>query len=1314
MTSPLPSEERKVLLADLSSDRSAKENEDLFAFMLSPIQYRIWRAYCQAPTSTVYNASFRWNLEGPVQPVLVEESFRQIIDRHEILRTTFTDANGRPEQVVVAHSPLRISQTDLRDLPQGERMAEMDRLCAMEAQTPFDLRSGPLLRVGLLRLDAEHFVLMLTLHHIVTDGWSIGILMEELKEIYASLASGREPALAPLAIQFGDYVEWQKTAIEAPAVQSQLEYWKTKLQGYQPLEMPTDYPRSDAYSTASNIVSEMLPRDFTDRLKAFAGEDGATMFSTTLAACTLLVSQLTGASDVSIGSTLAGRTRPELESLAGVFINGVILRNQVSGNPTFQQFAADIRTTVWETFANQDIPFETVLDTLRPGEKYESLFPRVNFICQREYARASTFVFEFAGIRMSTMPSKSQGALYDLNFFMVEREAGWRLSLEYRSDLYSFETSRALLEHFKAILSVIATDPDRRLSDFPHLDLSILHGGKDSSVNLPGPVAYLSEEKDPLKSPPEIYAMPASHAQERFWMLAGLSPDNPAFNMAACMRLSGALSAATLEKSLQTLVNRHEALRTTFKSESGQLLQVIRTEQGFTLRVQEAESKPEIPREIVIERLVREEAELPFNLEEGPLFRANLLRFSADDHVLVLTIHHILADGWSIQILERELWTVYEALRAGKEVSLPPLVIQYSDFAEWQKNWLDSEEAREHLDFWTQTLSGTLPVIHFPTDRAPANRPASHGAIETQLIPPNLAASIKSLARSNNVTAFALTLSCFAALLSRYSDQQDLIIGSPVANRRPETEPVIGPFAGPFALRLDLSGDPSLEQLLRRVQNVSMDALSHTELPFEILFDKLKVRSVHGRNPLFQFYFFYQTAFLQPQQLDGLTVSPLPSFSIGTPFEIQFGLVERAEGVRAQVEYNPDLFDASSIQALLAYYIEILRALVAEPLQSLSKLPLPPQHPEQLSGSSLIAEEEVVAPRSLVEEKLQIIWQQSLDQPNVRISDSFFDLGGNSLLAARMLAKVEQQFGVKIKLNALLQFPTIAKLATLIEHPPEQSPAHQIVTIKSSGTRSPIYWIPGGRAVSVLGLREVSLALGTDQPVYGLESRLPEKDEKFPTVPERAAAYLQLIRNMQPHGPYCLIGYCTGGMVAFEMAQQLRAMGEVVGFLGLVQAGVPGFYSKRSTQFRADFEKKRYLLTVVSKFFLHRVAPGLPGVTKNDRQLVRDRVAALMQGWISSSAQLPDETQSTNEQKMKKYRPAPYPGRASLYLAEGCFESAGIPPELDSRMGWNKFILGGSDIHKVHGDHYSILSGNDARMLAAALKSSLDDQLGRE
>jgi Condensation domain len=176
MTSPLPSEERKVLMADMSSDRSAKENEDLFAFTLSPVQKRIWQAYCEAPTSTVYNASFRWNLEGPVQPALIEESFRQIIDRHEILRTTFTDANGRPEQVVAPHTPLRVSQTDLRDLPQGERMAEMDRLCAIEAQTPFDLRSGPLLRVGLLRLETEHFVLMLTLHHIVTDGWSMASL----------------------------------------------------------------------------------------------------------------------------------------------------------------------------------------------------------------------------------------------------------------------------------------------------------------------------------------------------------------------------------------------------------------------------------------------------------------------------------------------------------------------------------------------------------------------------------------------------------------------------------------------------------------------------------------------------------------------------------------------------------------------------------------------------------------------------------------------------------------------------------------------------------------------------------------------------------------------------------------------------------------------------------------------------------------------------------------------------------------------------------------------------------------------------------
>jgi non-ribosomal peptide synthetase component F len=304
--------------------------------------------------------------------------------------------------------------------------------------------------------------------------------------------------------------------------------------------------------------------------------------------------------------------------------------------------------------------------------------------------------------------------------------------------------------------------------------------------------------------------------------------------------------------------------------------------------------------------------------------------------------------------------------------------------------------------------------------------------METALLPDDLTINLKALSKSENVTMFVLTLACFGILLNRFTGQSDIVIGSPVANRGTETEPLIGPFAGPFALRLNLSGNPTFREVLARVREATYDALTHTELPFEVLLESLKVRSVHGRNPLFQFYFFYQTAFLQPRQLKQLTVTPMPTFSVGTPFEIQLGFVERSEGLRAQVEYNPNLFDASTIQQTIHYYETVLRALIANPNQRIEELPSPAKKVSPAPANPVSATQERVAPRDNLETTLAQIWQEILDQPRISVRDDFFELGGHSLLAAKLLTRIEHGFGKELPLASLLDASTIEKQARLI------------------------------------------------------------------------------------------------------------------------------------------------------------------------------------------------------------------------------------------------------------------------------------------
>ena len=1112
------------------------QSEEVVAFPLSAAQERIWQHSVGAPANTVFNGAFRISLAGPVDPAILEDTRNEIVSRHEVLRATIEVINGEPLQILAPSLKLALASEDLTAVPADQRQAEFDRISTEEAQQPFDLRAGPLLRVRLLRLDQQRFVLLLTVHQIICDGWSIGLIMEELQRIYAARSQGQPSSLPRLTIQFPDFVVWQNECSSRPESVGQLNYWKKKLRRYRRLELKPDFDQADRALSHGHIVSELLPKQLTDELREFSNLQGGTFFIVTLAACLALLHRYTGEEDLAVGSPLAGRSRADLEGLVGQFVNHIIFRADASADPTFAEFVGRVRDTVWEAFSNQDLPFEKVLQALHPKRDLFRDPPYVvNFICQREYGRAATFNFDFAGVRMSTLPSKTQGALYDLNFFLVEREAGWRLSLEYKTALFREETAQNLLRHFRELLEQIVHNSAKRLSEFTFSD--------------PAPVP--NGEMPAGAKLPELYAMPASPVQKRFWLLSQLDRDSPAFHMPAAVRISGPLDQQLLEKAFLQVIQRHETLRTTFDEVDNELAQIISPESSFSLRGFDLSFAPQEGREEKLQELIRQEAGAPLRLDSGPLFRACLFRTAPDEHLLLTVIHHILADGWSNKILQDDLWTAYGALSAGDESPLPPLTIQFSDFTAWQQDWLDSAEAQQHLDFWLNKLDGELPILNFPTDRPASLRPASHGAIETLLLPQELVRSLKDLGQSENATMFTMLLSAFGILLSRYSGQADLLVGSPVANRRMETEPVIGPFAGPLCLRLDLGGNPSLRELLGRVREAVFDALGHADLPFESLVEHIKMRTVNGRKPLFQFYFFYQTAFLQPRQTGPLTIEPIPSFSLGIPFELQLAMIERQEGLRAQLEYNPDLFDAASIQHILADYQKILSSMVLERSLPLSEVQVaPPLH----SSPALVSrspQDEFVPPADDRERRLARIWERVLSVHKVGRTQNYFDLGGNSLLAARLFQEVEDGFGVRLPLSTLFHTQTVADLANLLGSRSSAEKWSSLVEIQPNGSRPPFFCVHGGGG-NVLIYRDLSRRLGPDQPFFGFQSQgLDGQQPCLDSVEEMAARYVRELKFQQPKGPYYLGGYCLGGTVALEMARQLAESGDRVGMVAL-------------------------------------------------------------------------------------------------------------------------------------------------------------------
>ncbi|MDH3438905.1 MAG: condensation domain-containing protein, partial [Betaproteobacteria bacterium] len=424
-----------------------------------------------------------------------------------------------------------------------------------------------------------------------------------------------------------------------------------------------------------------------------------------------------------------------------------------------------------------------------------------------------------------------------------------------------------------------------------------------------------------------------SFAQQRLWFLHQLFPDNPFYNQPIIRRLSGKLDVSALQASLNGLVARHETLRTTFPTNGEAPLQVIAQPGPVELDVGDLSALPEREREAKARRCVEVECQRPFDLSDGPLFRVQLLRLSNEDHILQLTLHHIISDGWSIPVLYRDLGTIYQASCAGSAPSLPPLPIQYADFSVWQRQWLTGSVLSKQLAYWRDRLKG-IPELQLPTDRARPAFLSYAGACETLKLSPQLSAALRSLARNEGVTLYMVLLAAFNVLLQRYTHQDDLPVGSPIATRtRTELEELIGSFVNSLVMRTDVSGDPGFTELLARVHRVTLDAFVHQDLPFERLVEEIDPQRELNRNPLFQVMFAVQNApdnespFMGPD----LTISDFSGGMQTTRFDLEVHIWEAIEQLRVDFVYSTDLFDAATIRRMLVHYERLLEGVVADP-----------------------------------------------------------------------------------------------------------------------------------------------------------------------------------------------------------------------------------------------------------------------------------------------------------------------------------------------------------------------------------------------
>ena len=585
-----------------------------------------------------------------------------------------------------------------------------------------------------------------------------------------------------------------------------------------------------------------------------------------------------------------------------------------------------------------------------------------------------------------------------------------------------------------------------------------------------GTIKRLQRQAPPLQPVSRERDLPLSFAQQRLWFLHQLEPDSPAYNSARAYRVTGPLNVAALAQSLDEIVRRHEILRTTFATIEGRPVQVIAPamtlrhspgspHQLSTLPVIDLGHLPAPEREPEAMRLLTREIQQPFNLAQGPLLRVTLLRLGQEEHALLLVTPHILFAGQAWGGFNQELSALYQAFAAAKPSPLPELPIQYADFAAWQREWLRGEVLETLFSYWKEQLAEGFSPLALPTDRPRPAVETFRGASQSLTLSKTLSEALKTLSQQEGVTLFTTLLAAFQTLLHRYTAQEDvLVFSSAVGRNRIEIRELIGLFTNLFPLRTDFSGDPSFRELLGRARQVVLGAYAHQDLPFEQLMEVLQFERGPDHTSPFQVMFIFHNAPSPPLELSGLTVSPLQVDTGTTKFDLSLLMADTERGLSGTLTYKTDLFDAATITRMLEHFQTLLEGIVAtaeSPDQRLSDLPCLTEAERRhlfarrddsqvdyakvgdriLSTLDQVRSEPgktFVAPRDNLELQLAGIWEDVLGIRPIGVRDNFFDLGGHSLLLARLFARTEKVFDKNLSPMTFFLAPTIEQLARML------------------------------------------------------------------------------------------------------------------------------------------------------------------------------------------------------------------------------------------------------------------------------------------
>jgi len=881
---------------------------------LSLAQQRLWLLHQLAPHDSAYNISQAVRLEGELDVAALRRTIDALVRRHEILRTTFLLEGDEPRQRIGPAQAIPLSLVDLSGLPQAE--AEARRLAARDARQPFDLAQGPLMRVALVRLGATDHVVLFTLHHIVADGWSVSVLVREVAALYAAFSQGRPSPLPELPVQYADYACWQQEWLGQGALEEQRAYWREELAGASPvLELPADRPRGLRQTSRGAHHGFTLAPALSEALLALSRRENASLFITLATAFFALLHRYTGRRDLVIGTPVGNRSHAELEGLIGYFVNTLLLRARLSGDPTYRQQLARVRETVLGAFAHQDLPLERLLPSQSSNRGRDRLsLVNVAFALQN----APSAALHVPGLTLRPLEVDETAAKTDLILFMSEGPDGLRGLWEYNADLFDASTMARMAGHFQDVLQAVADDPDRRLSALPPF-----------AVELPraAPGARSRRALDELYERSNL-----TRNQLLIWAGQQLQPDVPLFNIANIYTISRGIFPDHFRRAFQTLVNSSDALRTVIETRDGAPWQTVLPEVRADVECLDFSHLPDPRAEV--ERWAQARAQALFDFSR-PLLDTVLIKTAEEEYVWFLKQHHIIADLWSKSLTFQNVAELYGRSLEGRleeAIAIP----SFSKYVEYERAYRDSRQYAESEAYWQAKLAEPLEPLSFcgkspPKRTTHVRRISCALGLERSQRLLSLAAERDFLGRTRDVWLFGMFAAVLYTYLYRTSGARRISIGAGFHNRRsPAFRNTIGMLMEARPLRLTIDPRDTFQSLIDKVSAEAAEAFRHRHYAVE--------NPIH--KPAYDVLLNYQavnfTDFLgsavetkwihSGHENDSLAVQ-IHDFGLSCNFVIDF-------------DFHCDVFDEDDSARAIRHFLHLLDALLDDRHQPVHRVPM--------------------------------------------------------------------------------------------------------------------------------------------------------------------------------------------------------------------------------------------------------------------------------------------------------------------------------------------------------------------------------------